>query len=39
MCNSHIRDALKNRAYFAKPEFSRDNALGAAYLAFLEFVK
>lgn len=39
MCNSHIRAALNGRAYFAKPEHSRDNAVGAAYLSYLESLK
>lgn len=32
--NSFLRDALKSRAHFAAPEYSSDNALGAAYLSY-----
>ena len=36
MCNSIIRESLSGEfnCYFAKPEFSSDNAAGAAILAY-----
>ena len=41
MSNSIIRKSIQSRfgAYFAEPEFSADNAVGAAYLTFRKYRK